>query len=577
MRGIILFLTLGLVWAAAAPALGQIRLDGLDLSGDGDEEGATSLGIDLSDGDETRGDAMTFEGLDVAKPVDEQKLEAATKLFRERNYDAAALGFWEILQDRDAVAQHPQAEYLLGKSLYRMGLYHSALSVFKGILAKGESHRFFSTSLEWLFFIANKATNQTVVLDEIAKYAGAEFPERYRDEYRYLLAKYNFTRGKALMDASGGDTDTQLAYKQASDESMQEVRRLLAMVPRQSTFYPKAKYLDALALYVEGNFSAAVESLKDVVRALNPRRDDTFYDPQLRELAFMQLARIHYEHRQNRYANFYYSRIVRGSDSWLQSLYESAWAHFRLGEYERALGNLITLRSPFFEDEYFPEAMILEAVIYYENCRYPEARQAVDAFLRRYAPLHQELEALLARGLKTPQDHWKALAELQRKAASGDTDRMLERIVRMALSDKELRHLSDSIQELEAEAKGIGGRRELFRFSELAKHLLHELETQRVELTRKAGFYTQRKLERERRELAQLNYRALAIQAEIGSREKDVLQSSLEHGSTVTVVKPYRYSAAVDDEHVYWPYEGEFWRDELGNYEYTLTRGCKER
>lgn len=569
MRGVSLFLFVGLVWGVSGAASAQIRLDGLDLS-DSDEAAETSPGKESGQG------PMTFEGLDVAKPIDEQKLAAANRLFRERNYDAAALGFWEILQDANAAGQHQQAEYLLGKSLYRLGMYHSALSVFKGILAKGEGHRFFSTSLEWLFFIAHKATNQSVVLDEIAKYAGAEFPERYREEYRYLLAKYNFVRGKALMDA-GGDGDTKVAYQDASTQSMEEVRRLLTMVPRHSPFYPKAKYLDGLALYVAGNFDGAVESLKDVVRSLNPRREGTFFDPQLREQAFMQLARIHYEHKQNRYANFYYGRIVRGSDQWLQSLYESAWSHFRLGEYERALGNLITLRSPFFEDEYFPEAMILEAVIYYENCRYPEARLAVDGFLRRYAPLHQELERLMARGFTTPQDYWKALAQVQQRTSAGAADRMLERILRMALSDKELRHISDSIDELEAEAKGIGGRRELFRYSNLAKHLLFELETQRGELTKKAGFYAKRKLERERRELAQLNYRALAIQAEIGSREKDVLQSSLEHGSAVAVVKPYRYSTAVDDEHVYWPYEGEFWRDELGNYEYTLTKGCKER
>ena len=41
-------------------------------------------------------------------------------------------------------------------------------------------------------------------------------------------------------------------------------------------------------------------------------------------------------------------------------------------------------------------------------------------------------------------------------------------------------------------------------------------------------------------------------------------------------MKKYRYSTAVDDERVYWPYEGEYWRDELGTYQYTLTKGCKD-
>ena len=41
-------------------------------------------------------------------------------------------------------------------------------------------------------------------------------------------------------------------------------------------------------------------------------------------------------------------------------------------------GNLITLASPFFKDEYFPEALVLKAVVYYENCRYTEALTMVE-------------------------------------------------------------------------------------------------------------------------------------------------------------------------------------------------------
>lgn len=550
---------------AASTAGAQIRLEGVDLSGEAEEtkeKNAGELGLDLRE----EGEPVISDGLKA-------RVRAATRLFDEQNYEAAALGFWEILQDPKAASAHSRAEYMLGKSLYRLGMYHSALAIFKRILARGETDRFFATSLEWLFFIAHKTTNQTVVLDELARFAGVAFPERYENEYRYLLAKYNFVRGRALMDAHAADGGTTTAYSEASKESLNEARRLVAMVPANSPFYPKAKYLEGLALYATGKPALALESFKDVVRATNPRKEGTVFDPQLRELAFMQLARIHYEHRQNRYANFYYSRIVRGSDQWLRSLFESAWSYFRLGEDEKALGNLITLRSPFFRDEYFPEAMLLEAVIYYENCRYPEARRTVDAFLERYGPLHRALTKLLDRRLPSPQAYWDALAATE----EGERDELLERIVRMALTDQELRHLSDSIAELEGEVKTISQRRDLFRFSGLAKYLLSELEGQRKTLAEKAGHHTKRKLERELRELGQLNYRALAIKAEISTREKDALQASLEKGESVTVVRPYRYSTAVDDEHVYWPYEGEFWRDELGSYEYTLTRGCKER
>ena len=62
-----------------------------------------------------------------------------------------------------------------------------------------------------------------------------------------------------------------------------------------------------------------------------------------------------------------------------------------------------------------------------------------------------------------------------------------------------------------------------------------------------------------------------------------VLDSNMTLGSNeqsrffCATLQTERNSASVDDEHVYWPFEGEFWRDELGNYEYTLTKGCKDR
>ena len=43
--------------------------------------------------------------------------------------------------------------------------------------------------------------------------------------------------------------------------------------------------------------------------------------------------------------------------------------------HEKALGNLHTLNSPFFKDEYVPEAGILEAVIFFAN--YPIFRKHV--------------------------------------------------------------------------------------------------------------------------------------------------------------------------------------------------------
>ncbi len=513
---------------------------------------------------------MVFEAIDVSgKSAERQRLDAGVNQFKSGNYEAAAVALHQIMKDPKTADLHVEAEYVLAKSLYRLGMYHSALGRFRNILARGPSTKFFRTGLEWLFFIAHKTVNETVILEEVAKYANYEFPEKFRNEFRYLLSKYHFGRGRALDDVGQADE---------AKKSFAEAKKLLALVPKGDPEYAKGKYLEATIHFKEGNFPAALEGYKEVVRVLNPRGGGQT-DPQLRELAFMQLARTHYGHKQNRYAIYYYDKMARGSEQWLEALFEASWAHFRIGQYEKALGNLITLSSPFFRDEYFPEAMILKAVTYYENCRYREARAILDQFEATYQPVHDELERITGEKDPNPRRVYEVLADIQKKnrEGGGGSTKILERILKLALTDKDLKRLNDSILELEGELDSLGGKVELLRTSELSGDLTKELKSQREDLKGKAGIIARVKLENELADLKELLAKGLRIRFETAEREKQALEDELKEGGKRDVITKYRGTVAVSDEHRYWPFEGEYWRDELGTYEYTLTKGCKPK
>jgi hypothetical protein len=124
--------------------------------------------------------------------------------------------------------------------------------------------------------------------------------------------------------------------------------------------------------------------------------------------------------------------------------------------------------------------------------------------------------------------------------------------------------------------RGIGGRRESFRGSALAKDLRGRLEAERGRLVAEAGARARGKLEYERDALRELLQQALRIKIEVSRQEREALEGALTRGGQVNVLKDYRYSTAVSDEHLYWPYDGEFWRDELGTFTYTLTKGCRD-
>ncbi|WP_375766505.1 adventurous gliding motility protein GltC [Archangium gephyra] len=532
---------------------------------------------------------MSFDAVDVSgKSGDRQRLDVAISLFKNEEYEKAAMSSFEMLQDAKLAGLHLEARYVLAKALYRMGLYHSSLGEFSKILAVGPETKFFRTSLEWLFFISRKTKNETVILDEIARYANQEFPERFRSEFHYLLARYHFVRGKALDQVGRGED---------ADKSFNEVKRLTLLIPKTDVFYPRAKYLEGLTFFRFGNRApsaaarrtdintvGAIEAMKEIIRVTRSGAgldaEQATANQKLRELAFMQLGRTHYGMQQNRYALFYFNKVERGTSQWLESMFESSWANYRVGQYEQALGNLITLSSPFFREEYFPEAMILKAVIYYENCRYRESSLILQDFERTYLPVHDQLELITKKQLEAS-EYYGVLSDVQKKnkdgLEKGETDVILERILRLALTDQDLKKTNESILELETEMDTFGEKGDTFRYSELSKQLLEGLKVQRTGLIEKAGIMAKGKLEAELVSLKQLLANGLRIKFETVTKEKEFLEEQLKAGGKTAVVKKYRYSVAVADDQLYWPYEGEYWRDELGTFQYTMTKGCIQR
>jgi tetratricopeptide (TPR) repeat protein len=511
-----------------------------------------------------------------AESEGDQRLAAVSALFDNKDYEAAALAAQEIAEQPGNPDLTSGAQLLLGKSLYRMGLYHSALSEFSKLLAQGPQSKRFNKALEWLVFISHQTVNTSVVMDDVARYPGASFPDRFRYELYYLLARYHAAAGRAS-DLAG--------QRSEGDKSFAEVKRLAQLMPKDEAFYAPAKYLEGLALFREDRLTDAVQSMKEVVRHTRPSGDKSkgqaARDLQLRDLAFMQLGRTHYGKHQFKYADAYFKKVSRGGDQWLESLFEDAWATYRMNEDEQALGNLVTLSAPSFRNEYYPEAYLLQAVVYYQNCRFDEARARVEDFEKIYVPVFERLSALVkASGDAT--SYYGLLEETQSKkgaAANDGTDAIMQRVLRLALSNKDLKGLNDSILELEAEIDNIGKTGENFRYSGQAKTMIDALSTQRTALIQKAGVLAKSKLEFETEELAKLVQNGLRIKFEITSSEKGKLEAKLGPAGKARDEKVVQYDFAMEvgEDQLYWPLKDEYWRDELGTYLYTLTHGCAER
>ena len=58
-------------------------------------------------------------------------------------------------------------------------------------------------------------------------------------------------------------------------------------------------------------------------------------------------------------------------------MFEASWAYYMKTLNSKALGNIHTLSAPYFENQFYPEAVLLRAVIYFKYCLYDQAEEAI--------------------------------------------------------------------------------------------------------------------------------------------------------------------------------------------------------
>jgi hypothetical protein len=150
-------------------------------------------------------------------------------------------------------------------------------------------------------------------------------------------------------------------------------------------------------------------------------------------------------------------------------------------------------------------------------------------------------------------------------------NRRLPRPVYLWLRNNErIREVMRMLAQVDAEKRTVTG---LWKGSPIAPQTVDALEDVRGTLLQVGGT-----LARSRLQEAAQNLRTFADQAEIirvqtALDEKDLLQVGVDQKALLTSQSLYR-PAMPGPAWNYWKFQGEFWIDEIGYYQYTLKRGC---
>lgn len=506
-------------------------------------------------------DEMTF-GEEEVKEVDRNSQSAALidegkKLYNSQKYEEASLLFHKVLLDEDVAAEpfHPEAQYELGKTLFRLELYQGALRMFGQVVDGGEAHPYYLPTLRGLVLLMDVAPGDPDLLERLKAYVGKfpkEVPAKYRDKYAFLVGRQLYNDGD---------------YPQAL--------KLLGEIEQKSDLYVRARYIMGATHVASYDAKKALGEFKRVLRVLMAQRDEgklTDEDRDLLEKSFLAMARVFYSAGEYNKAIKYYSRIPRSSKLWPLALFESSWAYFQLDLFNKALGNLHTLNSPFFSDAYFPEAPILSAVLFFYNCRYPRVRYALEEFDFSYAPLKDELDGVL----KKYEDSSAMYAWMQKlRGGEAEEDEKLTRILAASLGDQELLRKIKLVEAIEKESKKLDTLSGTWKGSPLGTQVLQDTAVAQEFAVTGAGDLAKQRLERVKRELEDYIVNRERILFEISRAEKGEIDADMKAG--MVVERNVKDVAKIDvtDEQLYWTFDGEYWRDELGFYLFDVKTECK--
>jgi len=496
----------------------------------------------------------------------------AKKLFDEENWGDASLALYRVVQGQtsDDEGNKQLAQFHLAIALYKLKFYQASYGIFSQIAGR-PNHLKYDDTLFWLAKLATDLPEPADIVEQVGNYSEAAIDKTNSGDQRetyahlcYLLGRYKY-RNRQFEDAL----------------------RLFSKIDRQSAFYIKGQFFAGITNVQLRKSSPAVQSFQRVTGAVAEGLVSGAEAARLRDLAHLSTARTFYsasvradngsaptiDEAKLSAAVKYWNRVDVASEYWLDALFEESWAYFMAGDYAHALGNIHTIQSPYFPNGYYPEADVLKSVIYFTNCQYEDAEVLASKFQAKYQPMYDDLTKVLDRykGDGNEELFFKLLKEVRDDRV--DLSPQTRIVIRSALSDRQLlRHLS-YVEALDEEDGRFKKAPQSFRDSPLGNDVKDALQLARDIALRNAGQLARERYQRNLDELNEHLRNNAKILIDINAARRNQLDAAIA-GSQVSVQESQRNVVRPDEEHVIWPFDGEYWRDELGFFRQTITSKC---
>lgn len=253
----------------------------------------------------------------------------------------------------------------------------------------------------------------------------------------------------------------------------------------------------------------------------------------------------------------------------------------RDGRFRSALSNFHSLHSPYYEDFYQPESLLLRGIVYLYICRYDEMGKVLELFEKVYKPIQRDIRNILT-GTDDPMIYYRELARVQDSFDAIRTNRVGRRgfqlpfsVAREILKEGDVRRTFNYLNNLETEKKKIAGLPGTWKTSGIGSYSGKIVE-KRIEATRiLAGKQIRRHLILMQNELRDLFEQDGFLRFEMLNSKRESLRKEIQGKGLTKVDEDSSRNFYIQNGFEYWPFTGEYWLDEIGNYHYVGVKACE--
>jgi tetratricopeptide (TPR) repeat protein len=525
------------------------RAPAVEDEGDGEEEGM----VRRRGGSKKKKDSADDEGGSGKVKRKPKELTNAIALVKEGKCLTATKDLYKLLDGAKYPEYEYQLNYYLGECFDKLGYLHTSQTYFQKVVKEGTAAGvFFGKALQKMVYISDQTKDPIYLIKQIHKIDPDDYPGSVKDDLYYFAGVRAF-----------------------EDKDYNQALRSFGKLGRSNEHYLQGRYYTGVIYNAQGKKKQAFSVFKELVKA-DPGTTDAETVSSIRQLARLNLARVYYGVGQWSRAIKAYDMVPRLATYWRDSLFERSWAAYRLkgeGLENHALGDLLSLKSPYFQQAWQPDVWILEALVYFGFCEFGEVDRILTQFQESYQPVEQRLGELLTFD-KSDLGAAAALYEDLYGKRSDSWKKLPPGVFAAVEADRTFAGPHQRVLQIEKEMERARGQKDQWRDAGVAKALMDDLERERKLYGKLAGAALALKLGTIRDGLINQIGQSEIIKFEVISGQYKTHMEAFKNPAKTSVNENIEFLFATNPELIYWPFNNEYWEDELGFYERSEPGAC---